>query len=61
MKNINLGVFTADVELQKNGKYDVYIAHEGSSGEHHVDVTSDKIGEIIADTIECITENIIKE
>lgn len=56
MANINLGIFTVDVQLQKNGKFDVYIAHEGNSGEHYEDVTADKIGELVADDIECIAE-----
>lgn len=53
----NLGSFTADVQKQENGLYDVYISHEGSSGEHYTDVTADKIGELIADDIECIAES----
>lgn len=59
--NTNLGTFTVDVELQKNGKFDVYMAHEGSSGEHHVDVTADRIGEMLADNIECIAEAYAQE
>lgn len=55
-KNIDLGTFTVDVELQENGKFDVYIAHEGSSGEHYTDVTADKIGELVAGDIEAVTE-----
>ena len=56
MNNIDLGTFTVDVQIQENGKFDIYIAHEGSSGEHYTDVTADKIGEIVADDIECIAE-----
>ena len=55
-ENTTLGTFTVDVELQPNGKYDVYIAHEGSSGEHHTDVTADEVGRMVADEIECIAE-----
>ncbi len=55
-KNIDLGSFSVDVELQKNGKFDVWISHEGSSGEHYRDVTADKIGELVAGDIECIAE-----
>ncbi len=55
-KNIDLGSFSVDVQLQKNGKFDVYIAHEGSSGEHYKDVTADRIGELVAGDIECIAE-----
>ena len=56
MANKNLGTFTVDVELQPNGKFDVYIAHEGSSGEHYEDVSADRIGELVAGDIECIAE-----
>lgn len=56
MANKNLGTFTVDVKMQPNGKFDVYIAHEGSSGEHYIDVTADKIGELVAGDIECVTE-----
>lgn len=54
---MNLGVFTVDVKLQDNGLYDVYLAHEGSSGEHYTDVTSDRIGVLLADDIEFIRES----
>ena len=56
MPNTKLGTFTVDVELQPNGKFDVYVAHEGSSGEHYTDVTADKIGKIVADDVETFTE-----
>lgn len=54
---MNIGTFTVDVKLQDNGLYDVYIAHEGNSGEHYTDVTSDRIGELLADDVECIRES----
>lgn len=57
MANINLGTFTVDVEMMPNGNYDVYLAHEGSSGEHYTDVTADRIGELVADDIDCLAEN----
>ncbi len=55
-KNIDLGSFSVDVELQENGKFDVWISHEGSSGTHYRDITADKIGDLVADEIECIAE-----
>ncbi len=55
-ENVNLGTFSVDVQMQENGLYDVYIAHEGSSGEHYADVTVDRIGELLAGDIECIAE-----
>ena len=56
MSNVNIGTFTVDVERQDNGKFDVYIAHEGSSGEHYKDVDSERIGELVADEIETVAE-----
>ena len=44
------------VSLQQNGKFDVYIAHEGSGGEHYTDVSADRIGSLVAEDIECLAE-----
>lgn len=55
-KVIDLGSFVVDVKMIANGVYDVYIAHEGSSGEHYTNVTADRIGELLAGDIECISE-----
>jgi len=57
MENRNdLGTFTVDVQLMSNGLFDVYLAHEGSSGEHYKNITADRIGELLAGDIECIAE-----
>ena len=57
MKDKNdLGTFTVDVQLMSNGLFDVYLAHEGSSGEHYENVTADRIGELLAGDIVCIAE-----
>ena len=53
---MNLGTFTVDVQITPDGKFDVYLEHEGSSGEHYVVDTADRVGELLADDIECITE-----
>ena len=55
-KTINLGTFEVDVTMQPNGKFDVYISHTGSSGEHYSDVTANKIGEYVAEDIKCIAD-----
>lgn len=52
----NLGTFSVDVEMQENGKFDVWIAHEGSSGSHYTDVDADRIGQLLADEVDCIAE-----
>lgn len=56
MRKISLGNIVIDAELQENGKFDVHICHEGSSGLHYKDVTADKIGELVAEEIENIAE-----
>lgn len=56
MNKVDLGSFLVDVKMIANGVYDVYIAHEGSSGEHYTNVTADRIGELLAGDIECISE-----
>ncbi len=55
-KNMNLGTFDVDVRLQPNGKFDVYIYHNGDSGEHYPGVDANEIGKRVADAIECIAE-----
>lgn len=45
-----------DVQMQDNGKFDVYISNEGDSGCHYTDVTADKIGELVAEEIEIRAE-----
>lgn len=55
-RTTDLGTFSVDVKLQDDGKYDVYIAHEGSSGSHYTDVTADRIGDLIAEEVECVAE-----
>ena len=52
----DLGIFTVDVELQDNGLYDIYIAHEGSSGEHYKDFTAEQVGNYLADDIEAVAK-----
>jgi hypothetical protein len=56
MKNKNIGTFTIDVELQENGLYDVWLAHEGSSGDHYKDTTLERIGPLVTDLIDCVVE-----
>lgn len=53
---LDLGTFSVDVKVQENGRYDVWITHDGNSGEHYKDATSDCIGKLIADEIECVKE-----
>lgn len=50
---MQLGNFSVDVEIQQNGKLDVWMAHEGSSGAHYTDVSADEVGQMLAEMIEC--------
>ena len=60
-KNMDLGTFDVDVQLQPNGKFDVYISHAGNSGEHYPGIDANEIGKHVADTIECIAEGYREE
>ncbi len=56
IKMIDLGTFSVDVSLRENGRFDVYVYHGGCSGKSYEDVTADKIGELIAEDIECLAK-----
>jgi len=45
-----------DVQMQDNGKFDVYINNEGDSGCHYTDVTADEIGRLVAEEVEMRAE-----
>lgn len=53
---INLRTFTIDVQLQENGKFDVWISHDGNSGSHYQDVNANWIGSLVADDIDAFAE-----
>lgn len=55
---IKLGTFSIDVELQPDGRYDVFIGREGSSGEHYLNLTPEDVGKIIADDIYSVSKAI---
>ena len=57
----NLGSFNVDVTLQPDGKYDIWISHEGSSGAHYQNVTLDQSGRLLADEIDCVREGLCEE
>lgn len=60
-KNQDLGTFTIDIQLLSNGKFDVYIAHEGFSGAVYADVTADQIGKFVARDIKYLAETYQQE
>lgn len=58
-KDINetdLGCFTVEVTLREDGKYDAFIAHEGSYGSKYQGITVDEIGRMVADDIESVAK-----
>ena len=57
MGNEKLSCISVDIELMPNGNYDAWIATEGSSGAHYINIDADKVGENVADLIECLTES----
>ena len=52
----DLGCFTVEVTLREDGKYDAFIAHEGSSGSKYQGITVDEIGRMVADDIESVAK-----
>ena len=60
-EDYDLGTFSIDVKKQKNGLYDVFFGHEGSSGEHYVDMTPEIIGHYLADDICSVNDEMSKE
>ena len=49
-----IGNFEVDVELMEDGTFDVYLSHDGSSGEHYGQVSANRIGSLLADDIEAV-------
>ena len=49
---------SVDVEAMPDGKLDVWIATEGSSGAHYRGIDAAEVGINVADLIECVAENI---
>ncbi len=41
-----------DVQVQDNGKLDVYINNEGDSGCHYTNITPEDVGRLVAEEIE---------
>ncbi len=56
MENKQLCSISVDVQIQPDGKYDVWIAEDGSSGAHYTVATADEIGKRVADMVQCFAE-----
>ena len=50
-KNTFLGNFNLDIQVQPDGKFDLYVAEEGSSGVHHSNLKLEDIGRIVVDVV----------
>lgn len=57
-ENKQVCILNVDVQLQSNGKYDIYIGEDGSSGWHGENMTLKEIGEQVMSQIQCYTEAI---
>lgn len=53
-----LGTIEIEVNVQNDGLYDIYISHDGNSGEHYMNCTEDKVGELTAGFIDCLAEEL---
>lgn len=54
--NRQVCVLSVDVQLQRDGKYDLFIGEDGSSGWHKENMTLEEIGEEVMDKIQCYAE-----
>lgn len=52
----DLCILSVDVQIQEDGKFDVYLSNEGNSGCHYTDVTADEVGSLVAEEIEIRAE-----
>ena len=55
-ENEQLTCISVDVQIQPNGKFDLYLSDEGGCGAHYNNVTADQIGEHVADLVACYAE-----
>ena len=53
----DLGTFNVSVNLQDDSKYDIYLSHDGDSGEHYSDLSLNEVGELVMGLIDCIRES----
>ena len=55
-ENKQICILTVDVQLQPNGKFDVYIGEDGASGWHGENMTLEEVGEQVMNQIQCYAE-----
>lgn len=56
--NKQVCILSVDVQLQRDGKYDVCIGEDGGSGWHKANMTLEEIGEQVIHEIQCYAEAI---
>ena len=49
-------IWTAEVIRNENGKFDVWLGEDNSTGAHYTDLTAKEIGEILTEDIEAVNE-----
>lgn len=58
--NRQVCILSVDVQLQRDGKYDVCIGEDGGSGWHKENMTLEEIGEQVVHEIQCYAEALDK-
>lgn len=58
--NKQVCILSVDVQLQRDGKYDVCIGEDGGSGWHKANMTLEEIGEQVMHEIQCYAEALDK-
>lgn len=51
-----LGTLSIDIEMLPDGALDIWMSHEGSSGEHYTGITAEYAGKLVEEDIKSIAE-----
>lgn len=60
-ENQKLGIISVDLELISDGKFDMWLSTEGSSGAHYAGITATDVGVHVKELAECLKEAMVKE
>lgn len=52
----SLGTLSIDIEMLPDGTLDMWMSHEGSSGEHYTGITAEYAGKLVEEDIKCTAE-----
>lgn len=61
MAKIKLSAISIDVSVNSDGTFDTWISTESSSGDHYDRISSNRLGDIVADLVECLAEESIHQ